>query len=58
MEKIMEKNYSHHPGGVCLTFLVPIVETPEQCHKKLPDFYLKSAPSISVNYIMLINILV
>ena len=56
MEKIMEKNYSHHPGGVCLTFLVPIVETPELCHKKWPDFYLKSTPSISVNYIMLINI--
>ena len=48
MEKIMERNYSHHPGGVCLTFLIPIVETPELCHKKWPDFYLKLSPSISV----------
>ena len=28
-----------------------IVETPELCHKKWPDFYLKSSPSISVNEI-------
>ena len=44
---------------ISLTFLYSpwIVETPELCYKKWPDFYLKLSRSISVNALVLLKII-